>query len=236
MPSKNKNRRTSQRKGKKQNYLRSLASSLHAGVPADRITNNADFNSRPKSWVLTQTPPKSLRNLIYWFQKTVTFVNGQSISTSVPGEYNYAFTIATVTPEYTYLLNVFDQYAIHSVIIHLVITNQASSTGIMGRVTTALDYDNVANLGSESSVQEYSTAQTVEVRSGLNIERALMPCVDPQVYQVSGTGYGAARMWLDSASTNIPHYGYRSYWSNNLDTNLSFDLIVTSIIGFRNSI
>lgn len=163
-------------------------------------------------------------------------MNGQSISTSVPVEYNYSFTIATVTPEYSVLTSLFDQYCIHSVIVHLNTLNFSTNSGTAGRVTTAIDYDNVATLGSEASVQEFSSAQTVEISPGLSIERAINPCVDPQLYQTAGTGYGAARMWVDSASTAVQHYGFRSYWSNNTVSSLSFDLIVTTIIGFRNSI
>jgi hypothetical protein len=241
MPRKSRNnapRRDNRRRagGQVANVLRTIAASVHSGEPADRVINAADYTYRPQSWVFTQTPPKSIRNQIHWFQKTVTLVNGQSISTSVPVEYNYAFTIATLTPEYTALLSVFDQYAIHSVFIHLNVSNFSTNSGTAGRVTTALDYDNVANLGSEGALQEFASAQTCEVAPGINIERVLMPTVDPQLYQTAGTGYGAARMWVDSASSSVPHYGYRSYWANNTVSSLSFDLVVTSVFGFRNSI
>jgi len=234
------NRRVSRNKTpnnkSKSNVLKNIASTCHSGVPFARIVNVADYSSQPRSWALTQSPPRNVRTLIHWFAKTVTFVNGQSISTSVPVEYNYSFTIATVTPEYSVLTSLFDQYCIHSVIVHLNTTNMSTNSNTLGRVTTAIDYDNIANLGSEASVQEFASAQTCEVSPGLSIERAIMPTVDPQLYQVSSTGYGAARMWVDSASTAVQHYGFRSYWANNTVTALSFDLIVTSIIGFRNSI
>lgn len=222
-------------------YMASLLLSSRTGMPQNRITNPIDYQFRVPSFSITQSPPANLRNQIYWFQKTVTFSSSRSISYTGDTEFNTSVTIANLIPnEVTALLSLFDQYCIHTVVFHVNVVNSLLNfSGTAGRLTTAIDYDNVGNLGSESAVQEFSTAQTVEVTQGTSVERVFKPCVDMAVYQVSGTGYGPTRVWLDSVSNAVPHYGFRSYWTGNTynsGSGLIADYIVSSVLGFRQSI
>jgi len=222
-------------------YVQTLLISSRTAMPQNRITNPVDYQFKVPSFSITQSPPRNLRNQIYWFQKTTTFLSSKSISYTSDTEYNTSFTVSNLIPtEVSALLSLFDQYCIHTIVIHVSVVNSLLNfSGTAGRLTTAIDYDNVANLGSEAAVQEFSTAQTVEVSQGTCVERVLKPCVDLALYQLSGTGYGPTRVWLDSASNAVPHYGFRSYWTGNTYNSgggLIADYVFTAILGFRQSI
>lgn len=222
-------------------YMETLLNSSRTSMPQNVIVNRVDYQFKVPSFSITQSPPRNLRNQIYWFQKTVTFLSSKSISYTSDTEYNTSFTVSNLIPnEVTALLSLFDQYCIHTIVIHVNVVNSLLNfSGTAGRLTTAIDYDNVGNLGSEAAVQEFSTAQTVEVTQGTSVERVLKPCVDLAVYQLSGTGYGPTRVWLDSVSNAVPHYGFRSYWTGNTYNSgggLIADYVVTSVLGFRQSI
>jgi hypothetical protein len=171
--------------------------------------------------------------MIYWFQKTITLLNAQSISSSTVTEINQAYHLDQI-PEYTSLVALFDAFCLHTVILRINIDTQPASTGASyGRLTTAIDYDNAANLGSEAAIQEFSSSQTVDASGSLSHERVVHPCVDPYLY---GAYYSSQRMWVDSASYGVLHYGIRSFWAQNSFSALTADYIVTFIIGCRNSV
>jgi len=220
--------------GKSRNSsIRAIAGSLHTGPSDRRVTNPADYGRKPPNLMITQSPPRNLRNQIYWLQKSITLLNATSISSSTITENNFSMKLSDI-PEYSYIIQLFHLFCLHSAIIHISIdTTNFSSGASLGRVTTAIDYDNVANLGGEPAIQEYSTAQTVDVSPSLTIERMVMPCVDPYLF---GAYYSSQRMWVDSASYAVQHYGFRSVWAQNSFSALTADYIVTYILGFRNSI
>jgi hypothetical protein len=235
MPNKQRTKRASQRKGKTNTNanVRSIAASLHTGPADRRVSNPADYGRRPPSLMITQNPPRNLRNQIYWLQKTITLKNAISISSSTVTEVNFPFLFTDI-PEYATLYPLFDLFCLHSVIVHIAIDTNTISTGAsFGRLTTAIDYDNVANLGSEPSIQEFASAQTVDLSANLTIERMVQPCVDPYLF---GAYYSSQRMWVDSASYGVNHYGFRSFWAQNTFSALTADYVCTYIFGFRNSI
>jgi len=210
--------------------------SSHVGPAVRTVTNPTDLSARPRNWLITQTPPRNFWQNVVWIRKTVTLVNAASISTSVPTEGNLSFTAQSLFPEYSTLLSLYDQYCIHTVICHISIDSVGSSSGSYGRLTSAIDYDNVANLGGESLVQDFGNAQTLDLEPTGHYERVIQPCCDPQVYVPSSVGYGASRMWLDSASSTIPHYGLRLFFAQCSISGTTYDVVCTSIMGLRNAI
>jgi hypothetical protein len=237
MPNKTRNRGNPRRRrgqgNSSSNNVRSIAASLHTGPADRRVSNPADYGRRPPNLMITQSPPRNLRNQIYWFQKTITLKNAISISSSTVTEVNFSFLFTDI-PEYTTLYTLFDLFCLHSVIVHIAVDTNTISTGAsFGRLTTAIDYDNVANIASEPAIQEFSSAQTVDLSANLTIERMVMPCVDPYLF---GAYYSSQRMWVDSASYGVQHYGFRSLWAQNAFSGLTADYVCTYIFGFRNSI
>lgn len=182
---------------------------------------------------LTQHPPKNIRNRITW----VKFSNDaqQSITTSL-SESNYTFQLSD-NSSISGLTSYFDQYCIYAVSCTYTPAPTAISSSVtLGRLTTAVDYDNIASLGSETALQAFSSANTTTLAFAEGVQRFIKPCVGPAVYNFNSTltGYAVGRMWLDCASTSIPHYGIRSIVSG---ANISYTLILTIayIVGFRNN-
>jgi hypothetical protein len=195
----------------------------------------ADYGRKPASFMLTQSPPRNIRNQLHWFEVTETLQSSASISSSPTAttEYNIAFSLGQWS-NYSQITALFDQYCIHSVVVN--ISTEAIFTAVAGagRLTTAIDYDNVANLSNEGSIQAFGSAETVTVTPGMNHQRYVEPCVTSSLYQTTGTGYSSQRLWIDAASQNVPHYGLRVLFYNNNVSGLTIDIVATFRYGARN--
>jgi hypothetical protein len=196
-----------------------------------------DFGRRPPSWMLNQTPPRSVRNQIYWIQGKNHFQT--TISNSVPTEYNFGFTFADLA-DLVGLAAFFDQYCIYSVTVNLTpdFEGAGSTLYTFGTVATAIDYDNVNNVGTFAQVESYASCVIQELTSGQSLQRYIKPCVAPALYSSSAafSGYGVNRMWVDSSVTSVPHYGFRSLFISNTVSGLSVSFDVNYIVGLRNNI
>jgi len=187
---------------------------------------------------ITQSPPKNLRNQIHWIQQTVTLVSSGVVSGSNV-EANWSFKLNDLN-QYAAMTALFDQFCLYSVVFNVCISGQLGSplgsVVAFGRLTTAIDFDNVSNLGSEAALQQYATAQTVEIVPGLTVQRYIKPCVTPNIYLIAGTGYAVGRAWLDNSSTSvlIPHYGIRVYFViTGASGPVDYDIVATYTMGFR---
>jgi hypothetical protein len=231
------------KKGKKKNRGKvvvpadqMIVNSSRASGPGQTNFCREDLGRRPTRWLLVETPPKVIGNQIHWIKATSQFQR-QTISTTVQTEANYAFAF-TDLPNVSGLAAFFDQYCIYAVSISLTpnyIEGGSNSVGF-GSMCTALDYDNVNNLGSITAVAAFGTSQMVELSMGQTVQRFLKPAVAPALYGGSAfTSFGVARTWIDSASPSVPHYGFRSIFANNQVAGLVINYDVTYIIGLRNN-
>jgi len=212
-----------------------LIASSHSGVQVlSRVRNEQDYINSSFSTLINKNmkPPKDITHKVHWFQFQVMRAQGQSISTTAPTELNYSFAITDEGDIGPNIQGLFDQYCIYAVVVNVCVSQVSSTSNSLGRVTTAIDYDNAATLGSETLIQSFSTAQTVEVVSGLGIQRFIKPCVDPLVYP---TNNGVGRLWVDSNSTPS-HFSIRSFWAGNTSSNMLVDFICTYIVCGRNNI
>lgn len=208
-----------------------LAKSHFGGENSKRITVSEDYIRSNLSTVLNQGPPKNITRAMHWFQCQVVKANAISISTSVYTESNVYFALSDA-PISSNITGLFDQYCIYAVVANIC-HSQVASANYLGRFTSAIDYDSVTNLGTETAIQQYNTAETVEVTQGMTVQRFIKPCVDISVYSSS---YGNGRFWIDTSSgSSAQHFGLRMFWTGNTSGNLLVDLICTYIIGARNS-
>jgi len=214
---------------------RELCNDTRAGMPADTVRVAADLHVRPINGVIIESPPKNLRSKVFWYQTTVN-ANNIGVGTSGNTESNYSFILSNLN-EYTSLTTLFDQYCIYSVVCNISVQSMlaSSNTNTFGRVTTAIDYDNVSNLGGLSAVQDFGNQETVAVVTGLAIQRYIKPCNSESLYTGSFGAFGVGRFWIDCASTGVQHYGLRTYWSGNTAFTFNVDYNFTYVMGFRNS-
>lgn len=237
MPKKGRRRNGGRAKGGSGSSSKLFAANHVMGSSIDTIRVPSDYSRRRRAWTLSQSPPRSIRDQIHWFEVTETLVSSGSVNSSPTAttEFNQSFTLG-LWSNYAAITALFDQYCIHSVVVN--ITTEAVFTAVAGagRCTTAIDYDNVSNLSNEGSIQAFASAETVTVVPHMNIQRYVEPCVTPALYQTSGTAYGSQRMWIDAASPNAQHYGLRILFYNNNVSGFTIDVVATFRYGARNSI
>jgi len=213
---------------------RQLMASSHRGGPAMRVTVPEDMARQAISTLITQSPPKNLRTKIVWITQQVNIVSQLSISNSVYTEANYAFKLTDIS-NYSTWSSLFDQFCLYSVSISVVPIAPNLTTGALGRLTTAIDYDNTNNLSTEFAVQQYSSALTVEVSPGMTVQRFIKPCNKSGVYAgTSVTNGSVSRLWVDANAQAVSHYGFRSIWNLNNYSSLTADYLATYCVGFRN--
>jgi len=189
-----------------------------------------DLVLRRQNMNLVQTPPKQIGNQIYWIKEIYSGTFQASTTTYV--ENNLQFQLSSLT-DASSLAAVFDQYCIYSVTLNLSLDGNQTNPGLMSvSGVTAIDYDNIATIGP-SGIIGYSTSAPYTINNDSSHCRFVRPCIAIAGYTGSFGGFLTARMWCNSSSTNIVHYGIRNVvYQNNvavvIRTNLEF------VVGFRN--
>jgi len=235
MPPQRQPRARGNRRGRGGQPLPQLVASHHSAARGDVVTVPEDNTLSPASWLLTQNPPRNFMKAIHWIQATFK----DTVLTSAIGavvEKNQSFTFSQV-PDYLSYTAVFDQYCIHSACVRIMLQAQAIGTAItVGRLITAIDFDNVGNLASETALEAYASASVVEGVPGKSVERVVKPTVAPALWAGGAfSGYGIARQWVNSSNPGVPHYGVRVMTAA-ASSALAYDIIVTVVIGLRNNI
>jgi len=191
-----------------------------------------DFEFNTPKWQFTQSPPRNFLRSIHWVQSSTD--GGISISSSVPTYFGLAPTIS-LFPTPNSLCSYFDQYAIYEVTVRLSPQYGLGQAAYLGTNVTAIDYDSVTALSSYAQYLDFSNADEYTVQPGTSMERTWKPTVAGEVYTGSIAGaYGVIRSWIDSASTTIPHYGFRAAFTGNT-ANLVMTYSVSAIFGFKNN-
>lgn len=210
-----------------------VVASSRAGPSAQTNFPREDFFRRQQSWLLTQQPPRAIGNQIHWISGNNQ--NTAALSNTAPTELNFAYAFSDLT-DLVGLCSYFDQYCIYSVCISATINSVSNFPGAFGSVVTAIDYDNIAALGSFAQVESYQSSLVSKVDVDQTVQRLIHPCVAPALYGgTTFSAYGINRMWCDSASPTIPHYGYRSLWISNLLTSTTCVFDAKYVIGLRNN-
>jgi len=203
------------------NDIKATGSVNSTTVPSDLIDRRQNMN-------LVQTPPRQIGNQIYWIKELVT--STFTTSTSTYSENNYAFALNQLT-DYTSLAGVFDQYCIYSVAASFSVDGN-SPTGVSTTLLTALDYDNISNIGP-SGIIGYSNCSETLIGPSTSLVRFVKPCLALGSYTGTFTGYAVQRSWVNCSSSSVYHYGIRSI---SLQTNAAFNVRVVQefVVGFRN--
>jgi len=191
-----------------------------------------DMLQKKYSYLLTQTPPRSFRSMIFWCKTMFSYTANISTTPAI-NENNITFSLNNANaPNLD-----FDQYCIYEVGVNFspVLGLPPVSGGYMGDVVTAIDYDNATALGSESQLLSYSTVNRHQSVVGKSLLRMVKPQVSAEIYQSAvATGYAPLRCWIDKANPAIPHYGLRTM-TTNVAAAYQMEITLTFILGFRNT-
>jgi len=234
MPSKGKNK--GKEKGVPKND-RFFVASHHEAARADVHFTTSDLGRKPISMLLTQSPPKRIQDKITWIETSYL------ASLSIPAfgsllETNQNFQLSQI-PLFASWQALFDQYCIYSAMVRFSVAIGGASPAAFGRITTAIDYDSGAAVGSSTALLGFNSADSSDVIIGKSYERFVRPCITTLATggsSSSATGNTVTRSWIDSAFPSVPHFGVRCICDGNLNTvPLTLIILTTLQIGFRNS-
>lgn len=169
-------------------------------------------------------------NRIYEFTLNVTQDAVLNTSTTVPTFIGGVLGIGGF-PGAASKLAVFDQYRI--VEAQLWIVPQKSDTTAMWH--SVIDYDNATNPTSLNQLQSYSNCHSTTF--GLGHYHKWQPHVAVAAYRTGGvfTGFAnEASPWLDSAYTDIQHYGYKIACEATPSGVISINTVLRIRVQFRN--
>lgn len=243
MPRKNKQRRN-QRNSSNNNIDNAIVASHRSGAVGDILFPKTDLTRKQLSWRLTQHPPKNFLSAITWIQETFELTYTQAAAGGF-GEIGIQFAIGSL-PGASRMSALFDQYAVYSAHVRMVpeAGNSGSATATQpnsrGTYISCLDYDSMTALGSFALLQSFQNAVESETILGKSYERYVKPAaalVTGSSNSTSSTGTAADRVWVNSAFQNTPWFGYRAgYQGNTTGITVVYRLIITMVIGLRNSI
>jgi len=149
-------------------------------------------------------------------------------------ETNFAFSLNN-HPELAQWAALFDQWCIPQVAVTFTNTEAPGSTGQLPILTTAVDFDNSANLGSVTLLLEFENSQQVTLASGMSHTRACHPCLKVSLSS-SGSSAGVDRMWCDSANPGGTWFGIRSIMNQTLTAVSNVQVTTTLWFAFRSGI
>lgn len=167
-------------------------------------------------------------NLVQSFE-TLAFCASSNVASTFTGT---SFALSSLD-QVVSLTAVFDQYRIRLIEVTLLprLSNSGGQTNT-GVFTTVIDYDDATALTSIGQAMDYSN----QVSSGGDMiqRRVFVPHVAIAAYSGAFTSFAnRASPWIDSASTNVQHYGLKTAWTVTGAVN-TYDAIIRMWVQFRN--
>ncbi len=229
-----KNRQASSRGGSRQ-VLSSLARNTLSLSHSDVQTDTRDYSMKPLTTKLPNVCPRNISNQVYWVQYKVSATLTTPATTAL--ETNFAFHLndnSTVSN----LLGQFDQVGLFAVICNFEVVNSITQgTANLGRLLTAIDYDDVTT-NSFDLVETRSSANIVALFPKVSHQRVIKPCLASALFRSNvTTGYSPAREWLDTTYLDAPWYGLRTWIApTNVGGNVLVNYEFTYIVCCRNTL
>jgi hypothetical protein len=167
---------------------------------------------------------------IYWMRDTLT--QNLTLSTSGITESNFIWQAATNMQQVSTYLTIFDQYALHSVVITITNPNTNAGGNTLPQIFTAIDNDNIVNIGSINAIQAYGTCNVANLGPGKSVTRVVFPTTE------NSTGnqpYATLiRAWVDSMKPTIPFFGLR-FIGSSVSAAITLDFNFSFVWAFRNN-
>jgi hypothetical protein len=223
----------------------SVASShAHSGRRSKRVkssglggmnpANSADLRLKPPTDLnVPKSVPRSIPNLVVWDSVKLS----SQIAASGAGivETNYIFTI-TLHNQYSSWLALYDQYCIVQASIEFDSLTPPGQTYSSPVLYTAIDFDSAQAITNLSAIGDFGSCEVIVMAPEKRHLRSVKPCCKVST-QTSGTSVmnaGVTRQWVDSAASQVQHYGIRTltqfYGAG------SISVVQTIYYAFRNQI
>jgi hypothetical protein len=183
---------------------------ISSGLGGMNPTNRGDLAVKPPDDSnVPKSIPRNVQSLIAWDSvKVNSLITGASSLV----ETNYAASLS-IHPQASSWASLFDQWTIPQFTVEFDSQIPPGATNIPPVLYTAIDFDNVANLGSIAVLEDYSTCEARQLTTGVRTMRSVRPCVKI-VQGVSGgstsTSGVSKAMWVDSGQITTQFYAIRS--------------------------
>jgi hypothetical protein len=183
---------------------------ISSGLGGMNPTNRSDLAIKPPDNTnVPRSIPRNVQSLIAWDSVKI---NSLITGTSSIVETNFAASLQA-HPQSSSWSSLFDQWCIPQFTVEFDSQIPPGATSIPPVLYTAIDFDNVNNLGSISSLEDYASCEARQLTTGVRTMRSVRPTVKV-VQGVSGgsssiSGVSKA-MWTDSAQITTLYYGVRS--------------------------
>jgi len=160
-----------------------------------------------------------------------------SSSNTIGVETNYSFALSDI-PQVATFTALFDQYRINKITAKFFPRGDNNPSGSTNASKSTIFYmctdsDDIGSIGSAGILQranlKYDSA--VKPRTITFVPRAANT-----VYNTPLAAYGIAKpgMWLDIATTSVPHYGLRTYLGTTAsNSDISYDVIFKYNVSFK---
>jgi hypothetical protein len=206
--------------------LRSLAQN---GSNSDDHFVGADLGFKPISVGFVASPPRNVLSQIYWVRQNTNSAFATSASALV--ESNLSFTNTLDLLQAANYNAVFDQYYLHSVMVTLS-NGSGAASAVLPEIFTAIDFDNISNLGSITAITAFETCNTAILAAGKSVTRLIKPCIS------TNTGTNTAivtRQWVNTTYTNVQFNGLRIIAAQT-SVPTTIDVSISCLWAFRNVI
>lgn len=149
--------------------------------------------------------------MIHWFTYDANYNTTTSLTLNV--EFNIRFFLVDNPNFQSSFTTLFDQYCIFAVFVRVIPAYvPGASATLTQNYYTAIDYDSDNLITTPLAIQAFQSVQSSDY--SVTQERYIEPCVR-DVVNTTGTSTvigGVRRTWVDSAATNVGHYGFRSIY------------------------
>jgi hypothetical protein len=192
--------------------------------------NRRDLSLRPPTSNIPRLPA-NVGNQVCW--DTVKIRATFTTLTSGPAENNFAVSLNS-HPQVSSWAALFDQFCIPQFSVSFFSQESPSSTGSPIELHTAIDFDNVTNIGTLAAIDDFGSAQVDNLIFNKRVTRSIKPCVKFTAGATASSG--VARSWIDCATPGVNHFGIRSICAPSVTSAQTFVSETTIWFGFRNSI
>lgn len=189
---------------------------------------------------------RSIPQPVQYFKRSV-YLSGHILTSVTSDTFTNQFFSLSSVPNYTEFTNLYDQYRINGVKVTLlprgntaeITASSGASTVFQGQSTgvfSVIDYDDTAVLSSIQQACEYQNMKMT--RATQQHSRYLKPRFNLLSITNQGTGATGAsqntRGWLDCDYINVPHYGVKWAFQQNVNYNLTYDVKIDYYLAFKN--
>jgi hypothetical protein len=154
-------------------------------------------------------------------------------STTVPTFSATSFSVNSLD-QISQLAAVFDQYMIEELEVWVFPNTLGAATGAQaGLLYSAIDYDDAATLSTIGQIEDYTNVVVSTPNQGHY--RRFVPHIAVAAYSGSFTSFmNVDTQWIDSAYTNVQHYGLKIAATATPAAQSAYTLQVRYHLAFRN--